>query len=63
MKDVEVLGMELRQFRESDQANALRAIAPSVIGRTSEAEVTKRQVHGPSAPLKLWTASSTSISG
>jgi hypothetical protein len=39
MKDVEVLGVELPQFKTSDDKQ--RAIAPSVIGRTSAAVLTK----------------------
>lgn len=39
MKDVEVLGIELPQFKTSDKLQ--RAIAPSVIGRTSAAVLTK----------------------
>jgi hypothetical protein len=47
MKDVEVLGIELRQFRtDADQSPALRAIAPSVVGRTSEAEIAKGRAAG-----------------
>jgi hypothetical protein len=37
MREVEVLGIELRQFRNGEQ----RVIAPSVVGRTSQAEITK----------------------
>ncbi|MDM0039784.1 hypothetical protein QTH89_25865 [Variovorax sp. J22G21] len=47
MKDVEVLGIELRQFRtDTEQTTALRAIAPSVVGRTSEAELSKGRARG-----------------
>jgi hypothetical protein len=46
MRNVEVLGVELRQFRTEDKAPPLRAIAPSVIGRTSQAQIVKRRGAG-----------------
>jgi hypothetical protein len=46
MKDVEVLGVELRQFKTEDPTQPLRAIAPSVVGRTSQAQITKGRSAG-----------------
>jgi hypothetical protein len=54
MKDVEVLGIELRQFRtEHGHTPGLRAIAPSVVGRTTQAQITKERGAGPKPSYEI----------
>lgn len=43
MVDVEVLGVELRQFRSDGSTQ--RVIAPTIVGRTSQADITKGRVN------------------
>lgn len=42
MTDVEVLGVELRQFKSDGSTQ--RVIAPTIVGRTSQAEITKGRI-------------------
>lgn len=54
MNDVEVLGIELRQFRTVESRTpALRAIAPSIVGRTTQAEITKGRGAGPKPSYEI----------